>query len=104
MASLFEIPLSAHPQKFTITLSGTEYEMLLLWRNATGVGWTLDIADNQGSPLIQGIPLVTGCNLLEQYGYLGFEGALWVQTTVDPDAVPTFDNLGTGSHLYWYTG
>jgi hypothetical protein len=103
MASLFEIPLSSRPQKFSITLSGSEYEMLLLWRNAQDAGWTLDIADTLGNPIIQGIPLVTGCNLLEQYDYLGFDGMLWVQTTADPDAVPTFDTIGSASHLYWYT-
>jgi len=99
----FEIPLSPSPQTFTISLSGTDYRLTVQWRNAEGAGWTLDIADSGGSPIIEGIPLVTGVNLLEQYDYLGFTGVLWVQTTADPDAVPTFDNLGIGSHLYWFT-
>ncbi len=43
-----------------------------------------------------------GTNLLEQYDYLGLGGVLWCQTTDDPDAVPTFGNLGVGSHLYWW--
>jgi len=99
----FEIPLSPSPQTFTISLSGTDYRLTVQWRNAEGAGWILDIADSGGSPIIEGIPLVTGVNLLEQYDYLGFTGVLWVQTTADPDAVPTFDNLGIGSHLYWFT-
>lgn len=98
----FEIPLSPNPQTFTISLSGVDYRLTVQWRNAEGAGWILDIADTSANPIIQGIPLVTGVNLLEQFEYL-ISGVLWVQTTADPDAVPTFDNLGVGSHLYWYT-
>jgi len=99
----FEIPLTPSPQTFTVSLSGTEHRLTVQWRNADGLGWVVDISDISGNPIIQGIPLVTGINLLEQYAYLGFNGVLWVQTTDDPDAVPTFDNLGVGSHLYWFT-
>lgn len=99
----FEIPLTPNSQTFTVSLSGTEYRFTVQWRNAEGLGWVVDISDISGNPIIQGIPLVTGVNLLEQYAYLGFNGVLWVQTTDDPDAVPTFDNLGVGSHLYWFT-
>lgn len=99
----FEIPLSPEGQRFNITLSGIEYQLRVQWRNAAEAGWVLDIADAGGNAIINGIPLVTGCNLLEQYAHLGFSAVLWVQTTDDPDAVPTFENLGTGSHLYWWT-
>jgi hypothetical protein len=63
--------------------------------------WVLDIADDIGNPILSGIPLVTGANLLSQYGYLGFGGGLYVMTTSDPDAVPTFENLGDDGLLYW---
>jgi predicted Zn-dependent protease with MMP-like domain len=99
----FEIPLTPNPQRFNITLSGVQYRLAVVWRNAEQGGWVLDIADVNGNPIIQGIPLVTGANLLEQYDYLGLGGVLWCQTTDNPDAVPTFDNLGVGSHLYWWT-
>lgn len=99
----YEIPLTAEPQRFRITLSGVEYQLAIHWRNAAEAGWVLDIADSSGAAIVNGIPLVTGCDLLEQYRHLGFVGSLWVQTTADPDAAPTFDNLGTGSHLYWWT-
>lgn len=103
MATFYEIPLSAAPQKFVITLSGIDYQLRLTYANADGGGWVLDIADKQGTPIVQGIPLVTGANLLEQYPHLGFTGRLWVQGSQDPDAVPTFDNLGTGAFLFWVT-
>lgn len=66
-------------------------------------GWVLDIADSANNPLVQGIPLVTGCDLLQQFGHLGIGGALWVLTDGDPMAVPTYHNLGSLSHLYFVT-
>lgn len=66
-------------------------------------GWAVDIASSNGSPIVNGIPLVTGCDLLAQYRHLGFAGELRVQTSSDPDAVPTWANLGNQSHLYWIT-
>ncbi|KAF1003691.1 MAG: hypothetical protein GAK36_00199 [Pseudomonas sp.] len=102
--SRFSAPgITTPPEPFTITLSGTVYRLSVQWRNAEQGGWVLDIADSTGTAIVSGIPLVTGCNLLVAYAHLGFSGALWVQTTADPDAVPTYDNLGDGSHLYWWT-
>lgn len=102
--AIFEIPLQVGtPQTFPITLSGVQYELTLIYRNVSQGGWFLDIADQNSNPIVQGIPLVTGVNLLEQYDYLGFGGELWVQTSSDPDAVPTFENLGEDGLLYWVT-
>jgi uncharacterized protein DUF6983 len=47
--------------------------------------------------------LVTGADLLAQYKHLGFTGALVVQTVSNPDAVPTFANLGDDGQVYWVT-
>lgn len=102
MTTILEIPLSSDGQIFTITLSGTDYTMTVQWRNAISM-WLLDVADASGNPLVSGLPLVTGANLLEQFGYLGFQGGLWVQGADDPDSLPTYDDLGTGSKLYWVT-
>ena len=63
--------------------------------------WMLDISDAANAPLIQGIPLVTGVDLLQQYPYVGIAGQLVCQTTGDPYAVPTYDNLGIDSKLYF---
>ena len=103
MTTYFEIPLTADPQTFTITLSGIDYQMTVQYRDAGGTGWILDVADASDNPLVCGIPLVTGTDLLGQYAYLGFGGRLWVQGAANPDDVPTFDDLGNGSHLFWVT-
>lgn len=99
----YEIPLTAIPQRFSITLSSVEYLLTLQYREAGGAGWVLDIADADGAALVSGIPLVTGTNLLEQYDHLGFGGRLWVQGGANPDDVPTFSDLGTASHVFWVT-
>lgn len=103
MGTYFTIPLQSQPQKFSIDLSGLTYNFTVQYRNVDMGGWYLDIADANGVPIVQGVPLVTGANLLAQYAYLGFVGALWVQTQSDPDAVPTFENLGTDGLLYYVT-
>jgi len=102
--SLYKIPLQPGvPQTFAATLDGLQYTLTLRYRDDPAGGWVLDIGDNAGNPVVTGIPLVTGINLLEQYAHLGFVGGLYVQTTSDPDAVPTFDNLGGDALLYWVT-
>jgi hypothetical protein len=102
MSSTFEIPLTAQPQTFLVSLVGTQYQFTLQWRDATNGGWVLDIADSSGNALVSGIPLVTGVDLLAQYAYLAFGFELWVQTDA-ADAPPTYTNLGTSSHLYCVT-
>ncbi|MBN3848619.1 hypothetical protein G3N58_17580 [Paraburkholderia sp. Ac-20342] len=102
MTTYYEIPLSAQPQTFTIALGGTTYGFNVQW-NAQNAAWTIDISDASGNAIVTGIPMVTGCNLLEQFDYLGFEFALVAQTDSSPDTVPTYDTLGTTSHLYAIT-
>jgi len=64
-----------------------------------GGSWTSPT--RTGALLIAGIALVTGTDLLGQYAYVGIGGALYVATDGNPDAVPTFDNLGGSCKLYW---
>jgi len=97
----YEIPLSTQAQQFAITLAAVSYRCTLQWRE--GAGWVLDMADQSGAAVVNGIPLVTGVDLLAQYPHLGFGGGLWVATDGDADAVPTFDNLGASARLYFVT-
>jgi len=98
----YEIPLSAAPQSFLIALSGTTYALTVKW-NGVNAAWTLDIASADGTPIVSGIPLVTGVDLLEPFQYLGIGGSLLVQSDNDPNEVPTFESLGTTGHLYFVT-
>lgn len=96
----FLIPLQPTPQTLTITVAGVQYQLRLIW-NTQNDAWTLDISDVNGNPILSGIPLVTGADLLEQFGYLDFGGQLIVQTDNDADAVPTLQNLGSTGNLFF---
>jgi hypothetical protein len=103
MSQILEIPLVIGPQVFNITLNQVAYQLTVVWRDAPAMngGYVLDVADSLGNPIVQGIPLVTGADLLAQYGYLGIGGQLVVQTDYDLNAVPLYGNLGATAHLYW---
>ena len=105
-APLVEIPLTASPQRFAISLSGVMYRLTFTYRDADlsvagGCGWVLDIADLADNPIVCGIPLVTGADLLAQYAYLNLNGVLFVYSDGDFFAPPTFENIGDQSHLMW---
>lgn len=101
MAIGFEIPLIAGPQKVEVSLGSLLAHLLITYKDTDEGGWVLDILDNQDVPIVTGLPLITGADLLHQYGYLGFQGQLIVQSDTIPDQVPSFTNLGVTSHLYW---
>jgi hypothetical protein len=118
MPTFYEIPLSGTPQRFVISLANENssnganpvvaYTLTFQYRDADpsiagGCGWTLDVADQYGTQILCGRPLVTGADLLAQYDYLALGGHLVVGSDGVPDAIPTFDNLGSGSHVYWVT-
>lgn len=96
----YEIPLSPNPQVFAIELNGVTYSLNLYWNEAFQC-WMLDINASDGTPIINGIPVITGTDLLSQYGYLNFGGSLIAQTDHNAPAVPTLDNLGSTGHLYF---
>ena len=91
-----EIPLSPDNQLFRIQLAETTYTLRVIWRDSAG--WILDVQDSSGEPLLSGVPLVTGVNLLEQYPQLGINGALLVGCDV-AHRTSHQTNLGTYSHL-----
>lgn len=124
MPNFFQIPLITSPQSFSIQLAGVPYNMRLIFcganvgpvdllgqeadtsttfdENNVG-GWILDISDQDNVPILCGVPLVTGIDLLYQYVYLNFGGALVVTTQGDPDVPPTLTSLGTSSVIYFVT-
>lgn len=100
----FVIPLLAISQTFDIALAGVNYTLACRWNDAVDAGWTLDIADADTSlPIVANIPLITGADCLSGLDYLGIDGELIVYTDGDETAVPTFQNLGIESNLYFQT-
>ena len=98
---VFEISLVPVPQEFSVTLSGVDYRMSVTWCWPVQC-WILDIYDAATlDPILLGNAVVTGADLVAQFEYLGFPGALVVQTDHDRLAQPTFENLGSLSHLFY---
>lgn len=101
---IFLLPLVNVPQKFNITLGDQNYIMTCRWNDAPDAGWQAGFQDQlTNEQIIDNIPLVTGVDILDGLEYLGFEGNLVVYTNGDPNAVPTLDNLGVDSNLYFIT-
>lgn len=98
----FRIPLTNSQQQLGIALGGIVYTLTVNF-NSNANSWTLDIADQSGNVIVAGIALVTGCDLLGQFGYLNFGGSLVAMTDYDSEAVPTYDNLGGNGNLYFVT-
>jgi hypothetical protein len=94
------IPLTNTNQSLSVTLAGVQYQLRVIW-NAINESWTLDISDSSGNAILTGIPLVTGVDLLGQFGYLNFGGQLIVQSANDPDLVPGFTELGETGFVYF---
>lgn len=85
------IPLTPEPQAFGITLAGREYRLTVRWCDAPEGGWLLDAqSPDNAAPILMGVPLVSGCDLLAPYAYLNFGGEL----RVDGDLPPALDTLG----------
>ncbi|EFF82104.1 phage baseplate plug family protein [Acinetobacter haemolyticus] len=92
----YEIPLNYGNQKFNIRLGATQYKMQLIYR---ANHWYLDIFDIAENPLITGLPILVGDNLLAQHQYL-IKGALYVLNT-NEDESHAFGDLDTKIKLYW---
>lgn len=102
--SIFLLPLVNLPQSFNITLGSNNYIMTCKWNDAPDGGWILGFADQLTNvEIVNNIPLICGVDILAGLEYLGFDGQLVVYTDGDPTAVPTLDNLGTDSNLYFIT-
>ena len=98
----FLIPLTNIPQEFSISLSNREVTIFQRWNEWSG--WVIDLSDTATTtPIIAGLPLVTGCDLLEPFPELGFIGSLLVYTDGNSMSIPTIDNLGLDSNLYYMT-
>lgn len=98
--SSFPLPVSATAQSFFVQLVNVTYKITMRW-NTVALCWVMDLADSEEVPIVQGIPVVTGTNLLAPYAYLGIGGGIVALTEGDPDAVPTFENFGSGGDVYF---
>lgn len=103
---MYIIPLAPSPnQTFTSTIpiNGKKLKLYFFLRyNTEEKCWNMDISDSNKKPLIFSIPLVCGCNILEQYDYLNIGSAYIVKLDNNvTDSEPNEYNLGDKFVLVW---
>jgi hypothetical protein len=96
--TVYTMPLTNVPQRFSMDIVGVTYIILCRWNES--IGWSLDISNADDVPLIACLPLTVGVDLLGQYAYLGINAALYVYTDGAQFEPPTLENLGRESNLY----
>ncbi len=103
---MYIIPVTSSPnQSFTSTIpiNGKKVKLFFFLRyNTEQSCWGMDISDSNKNNLINSIPLVCGCNLLEQYDYLNIGSAyiLKIDANIN-DSKPNEYNLGDKFILVW---
>ncbi len=101
--TIFEFPLSPNAQQMTVPIGGSELTFRFAWADSPDGGWFVDISRLDGTPLVRGLPLTAGENVLQKFDYLGIGGAIYVQTDADPLIEPTYDNLGLNGRVLLVT-
>lgn len=100
--TFFRIPVDNVPQRFEINLSGNDLIIELVW-NDIAQYWVISLYDSiLAEPLLTRVPVLPFQNFLKSYTYIGLNGALFIQNTVDPYLAPGLDDFGTTTFLYWY--
>jgi hypothetical protein len=107
MTTIWEIPLTPQTQRMRIDISGTNYTLHFKYNSVCDT-WVMDVNDTADTPILEGIPLVTGTDLFGQFRYLGIGGGLpMIVMTIgpgrSPDDIPNYQNLGIDGHLYFKT-
>jgi hypothetical protein len=93
------IPFSSRPEKFSITLNDRQLIIAVNWNVRI---WEITISDVLSQiTLVAGLPLVTGCDILEQYEYLGLGGIMFISQDSGSKDTPTFYNLGKDCNLFF---
>lgn len=92
-------PLLPQAQEMQIQLGDVDYTIRFGWCDTTDGGWFIDLSDVDGNPIIMGLPLTAGENVLQQFDYLKLPGEIRVQTDGSPLVEPTYDNLGSNGQV-----
>lgn len=100
-----EIPLANQPnQTYSVTISGEKRNINFIITqsyNAQAGYWVLGIYDKTNAPIVLNIPLLCGCDLLEQYGYLDIGHLCLVNLGDQTVEYPNDKNVGGDFELAW---
>ena len=98
----YEVPVSPKPESFSLELANVGFKFTTAWCPPLSC-WVISITLPDDTPVVMGIPVVTGVDLLAPYAYLGFGGGLIAQPLGDVDTPPTFENFGVSGLLFFVT-
>lgn len=96
------IPLLTGSQEFPIKLGSNTYRLRVIWRDAEGAGWFIDIMDLDSNPILLSVPMRVGVDLLGQHQHLGI-GHLYVTNDNEITTDPTYDDMGRLVTLTYWT-
>ena len=97
---MIEIPLNSNPEQlFSITLDGETYDVRIVLSSRTGI-WSISFTQN-GTTIIDGIAILGGINLLEQYN-LPIDN-MYLVNLDNPSLDPDKENLGIVAKLFLLT-
>jgi hypothetical protein len=100
---IVQLPFTNDPaQQVTVQLGTVKYDFTVRWNDRART-WCLDMLDhNSQSPIVQGVPLVLGLDLLQPLALVGV-GSLVVNDEDNSglDAGP--DDLGGRVNVYWFS-
>lgn len=94
--AIYEIPLSSGNQRFAVQLNKITYKLQLIYRLDR---WYIDILNTSDLPIILGIAMNTGTDLLSQHQHL-IKGSMFA-TNANQDESQGFFDLGAKIQLYW---
>ena len=98
-----ELPVShdVADQGFSVQLDGTVYQVRLRYNTRAG-HWALDLSDSVGTPLLSGVAVRLGVDLLAQFDREDLPaGRLFAMNWVSEFQEPDRDNFGTDVSLIY---
>ncbi len=98
--AVYTIPLTNKNQTLQTVLLGVTYTITVRW-NALASLWYLDINDVNNNPILNGVPMVAGVDLLKQFAYLGVGGSLVAQNVSNPNEPIDENGLGVTGFLFF---
>lgn len=94
MISEIQIDRNTPDQKFSIDLEGTVYVFRVMWNSRTG-RWTLSIYEEDETPIVLGVAVVSELDLLAPYADSRLPpGQLFASDVTGKTREPTDDNFG----------
>lgn len=100
MSTVYSIPLQGGMQLFRVSLGEKTIQIRLIWREADGGGWFMDILETDGTPILSCVALRCGHNILGQYPHLEL-GNMQIMVDNDDAKDPSYADMGKNIQLYW---